>query len=206
MFTKICSKCKREFPHTAEYFYRQKGDFKSECKLCSAVRRKNYYEKNKQKENEQNLEYYHKHRDFEIQRMRTRRIQNPELISFWRKTHYRKNYKNMLIMWNIRKAHKAKIRSDFTLEQWENCKNFFNNRCCYCSKDDVLEQDHFIAFSKGGAYAVENIVPACKSCNSSKGDNDFKDWYSFWIHYSLEREQKILQYIELNRMKIYADL
>ena len=33
-----------------------------------------------------------------------------------------------------------------------------------------LTQDHVIPLSKGGQHIKENIVPACPSCNSKKGN------------------------------------
>jgi 5-methylcytosine-specific restriction endonuclease McrA len=46
----------------------------------------------------------------------------------------------------------------------------FDNRCAYCGgRPSVLEMDHVVALSRGGKHIAENIVPACKPCNSSKG-------------------------------------
>jgi len=45
--------------------------------------------------------------------------------------------------------------------------------CHYCGTNKAkLTVDHFVPLSKGGAHALENFVPACKSCNSSKRDRD----------------------------------
>ncbi len=37
--------------------------------------------------------------------------------------------------------------------------------------------DHVVPLSKGGANAAHNSVPACTSCNTSKGNKDLRDWY-----------------------------
>lgn len=48
---------------------------------------------------------------------------------------------------------------------------FFGHRCWMCGIDGVpLHMDHVKPISKGGAHMLSNIRPACKSCNSSKGD------------------------------------
>ncbi|KKN38025.1 hypothetical protein LCGC14_0757370 [marine sediment metagenome] len=45
--------------------------------------------------------------------------------------------------------------------------------CAYCgSKSSNLTQDHIIPVARGGAYSVENIVPACSACNTAKGTKE----------------------------------
>jgi 5-methylcytosine-specific restriction endonuclease McrA len=57
----------------------------------------------------------------------------------------------------------------FTAKQWKEMKAAYGNRCAYClNVFERLTQDHVIPVSKGGAHSTSNIVPACKSCNSSK--------------------------------------
>ena len=105
-------------------------------------------------------------------------------------------------MINRRRKYRIKnLPSTFTLEQWEGCKKHFNNKCAYCGElADVLHQEHFIPVSSGGAYVIENIVPACSKCNLSKNKYDFFDWYYKQVFYSKSKEQKILQYLSDVRM------
>jgi 5-methylcytosine-specific restriction endonuclease McrA len=49
--------------------------------------------------------------------------------------------------------------------------------CIYCGASGALTQDHIIPVSKGGPDIPANIVPACKTCNSSKQDRDIFEWY-----------------------------
>ncbi len=43
------------------------------------------------------------------------------------------------------------------------------NKCVYCYRDDVkLTLDHVMPVSLGGTNDADNLVPACKSCNSRK--------------------------------------
>ncbi len=58
-----------------------------------------------------------------------------------------------------------------------------------------LEQEHFVPISSNGPYTANNIIPACKSCNSSKRDSDFFSWYPKQPFYSKRREAKILRYL-----------
>lgn len=60
--------------------------------------------------------------------------------------------------------------NDFTAAQWRDMKEHYEHRCVYCGKKTTrLTQDHIIPLSKEGAHTRDNIVPACKPCNSRKG-------------------------------------
>jgi 5-methylcytosine-specific restriction endonuclease McrA len=58
---------------------------------------------------------------------------------------------------------------DLTETQWTAIKAAYGHRCAYCGRRKPLTQDHVVPISKGGAHTAGNIVPACQSCNSSKG-------------------------------------
>jgi 5-methylcytosine-specific restriction endonuclease McrA len=45
-----------------------------------------------------------------------------------------------------------------------------NYTCQYCGCGKRLTLDHVIPRSKGGQHAWNNVVAACQSCNSRKGD------------------------------------
>lgn len=58
-----------------------------------------------------------------------------------------------------------------TREQWQDIKALYGHRCAYCDLPfERLTQDHVIPISKGGKHTAENVVPACRSCNSKKGN------------------------------------
>jgi 5-methylcytosine-specific restriction endonuclease McrA len=43
-------------------------------------------------------------------------------------------------------------------------------------RNTVLHQEHHIPVAKGGGYTPNNILPACQSCNLSKGSRDPVEW------------------------------
>lgn len=44
------------------------------------------------------------------------------------------------------------------------------NKCVYCSSKENLTLDHVLPRSRGGGSTWTNLVTACKTCNSKKGD------------------------------------
>ena len=69
-----------------------------------------------------------------------------------------------------REARKRSLPASMTLQEWRAIKAAYGHRCAYCGRRRVkLTRDHVIPTALGGAYAANNIVPACGPCNSSKG-------------------------------------
>lgn len=57
--------------------------------------------------------------------------------------------------------------------------------CCHCTKDLRVNQftlEHLLPRSKGGRYELDNLLPACGDCNSSRGNaEDLRPIYSEFI-------------------------
>ena len=50
--------------------------------------------------------------------------------------------------------------------------------CCYCGSVIALAADHLIPRKRGGPDKGDNLVWACRSCNSSKGASDALEWFA----------------------------
>ena len=48
--------------------------------------------------------------------------------------------------------------------------------CHYCASEAALTADHIIPRIKGGGDEASNLVPACASCNVSRGKRDYADF------------------------------
>ena len=48
--------------------------------------------------------------------------------------------------------------------------------CNYCGATEHLALDHIFPQKKGGKDDAENLIFACRSCNSSKGKKDLMEW------------------------------
>lgn len=86
--------------------------------------------------------------------------------------------------------------SELTEEQWEIAKAYFGHRCAYCGSKEDLTKDHLDPLANGGKLISTNIVPACRSCNSSKKDNNWLSWFQSKSFYDPKCAEKITQYID----------
>jgi 5-methylcytosine-specific restriction endonuclease McrA len=75
-----------------------------------------------------------------------------------------------------RRALKKAATATLTAQEWERILKRFAYRCAYCKRDVALTLDHVIPLVKGGQHSVDNVVPACLTCNCSKSNRDVKEW------------------------------
>ena len=66
--------------------------------------------------------------------------------------------------------------SDLSDAQWAALKAAWGG-CAYCgATDKPLQRDCVLALSRGGRYTLDNIAPACSSCNASKCNDEVTGW------------------------------
>lgn len=94
-----------------------------------------------------------------------------------------------------RLTRKKSLPSTLTTEQWTAVKEEFGGTCCYCGKEKPLTIDHFVPVNNMGELSIDNVLPACISCNCSKGAREFRSWFKLQTFYSKSREQKIMKYL-----------
>jgi 5-methylcytosine-specific restriction endonuclease McrA len=75
-----------------------------------------------------------------------------------------------------RKRRMARVTHDLSDEQWAALKAEWNG-CAYCGvTDKPLQRDCVLPISRGGRYTLDNIAPACGSCNASKCNDEVTSW------------------------------
>ena len=206
METKVCSKCKNELPATSEYFgadKRLKSGLQARCKECKRQYRlknkdmiaecnRKYREDNKDRMAERNRKYREDNKEY----FRQYRLKNKDRLAEYGRKHREENKEYHRSRVQKRKSFKRNLPSTLTASQWQHAQSYFNHSCAYCGRKAKLEQDHFWPLSRGGGYTATNIIPACRSCNCSKNNRPFEEWYPTHESYSPEREAKIYQYFE----------
>ena len=63
-----------------------------------------------------------------------------------------------------------------TLFDDEKIKLLSGSKCSYCGSTENLALDHIFSQKMGGKDSGDNLIYACRSCNSSKGKKDMMEW------------------------------
>ena len=70
----------------------------------------------------------------------------------------------------------AAVDHDLTPEQWTALQEAWGG-CAYCGAVGTpLQKDCVLPLSRGGRYTLDNIAPACRSCNASKCNDEVTGW------------------------------
>lgn len=179
-----CKECGQQKTHQAfglckacylrQYKARDKDRWAEYHKEYEEKRRGSRIEYNREK----SVESYRRHRGKVIQRSKDRYRANPEAklskSREWDKGHRAEKHQYFK-RWINRKRSNGDVPG-LTLKEWKTILVVFNHRCAYCGATDRITQDHVIPLSQGGTDSIENVVPACRSCNSSKGDKTPEEW------------------------------
>lgn len=175
---KTCNICGERHPRTNEYFSKEqhgRDGLTTYCKQCGNERLYKYYEENHDKKIEHQTKW---------------RRNNLELHN--------------LITGESRSKAKAKeagVEYNYSVEEWIELKEDFNNTCGYCGlhqsrTNHTIGQDHIIPSKKGGPHDATNVIPSCIHCNSSKGQRDVFEWFREQEFYTEKREQTIKDIME----------
>ncbi|MBX9470400.1 HNH endonuclease [Microcella sp.] len=75
-----------------------------------------------------------------------------------------------------RRKRVAAVDNDLTSAEWALLQQLWGG-CAYCGATDrPLQRDCVQPIARGGRYTIDNIVPACGSCNASKSNNEVTSW------------------------------
>lgn len=147
----ICTKCGETKP-PSEYYRRYRY-----CKACARRQMAAYASANRERVAEYKAGWLKANRE---RSRATRAALSPE--QKWANLH------------RIRMA-RAGVPVGHTAAEWFAVVALCDGRCVYCG-EPATTQDHVIPLSRGGDDGIENVVPACRSCNSSKKDKLPSEW------------------------------
>jgi hypothetical protein len=69
-----------------------------------------------------------------------------------------------------------RVEHDLSVAQWTALQVAWGG-CAYCgATGKPLQRDCVLPLSRGGRYTLDNIVPACRSCNTSKCNDEVVGW------------------------------
>ena len=140
--------------------------------IIHARRKKESYQRNREKVLATNRLYNLKHRE-----------EKAEASREWRRLHPRKAKALSMRSKHVYRARLAKAKGFFTYREFRNLCKKYGYRCLSCGKTEqqlfdinrVLVPDHVKPISRGGSNSIDNIQPLCHSikngrngCNNSK--------------------------------------
>lgn len=86
------------------------------------------------------------------------------------------------------------VVNDLTADQWAALKAAWSG-CAYCgATDTALQRDCVMAISRGGRYTIDNVVPACAPCNTSKCNEEVTAWLR---RKRLDERKFLTRYVEI---------
>jgi hypothetical protein len=198
---KACSICEVEKELTEFYSQKRKTGhiyYHPECKSCTSKRSVNWQKGNPEQQKQIFKNYNAKPERKKMVKQDDKSARDRGLRTEWRREHkdregiYRENHTNHLI----------------TDNEWESCLNYFDWSCAYCemSYDDHIkeygQQLHKEHANHDGNDYIDNCIPSCRTCNTSKHDKDFTEWYNENnTHYKKRRLNKIIKWITGDWMK-----
>ena len=87
------------------------------------------------------------------------------------------------------------VVNDLTDAQWTAIQAAWGG-CAYCGRSDqAMQRDCVLAISRGGRYTLENVVPACRSCNASKSNDEVTSWMR---RRRMDEPAFLLRWVEIN--------
>jgi 5-methylcytosine-specific restriction endonuclease McrA len=85
--------------------------------------------------------------------------------------------------------------NDLTAPQWVAIQAAWGG-CAYCGRaDGAMQKDCVLPLSRGGRYTLPNVVPACRTCNASKCNEEVTHWLR---RKRLDEAAFLLRYCEVN--------
>jgi 5-methylcytosine-specific restriction endonuclease McrA len=155
-----------------------------------------YYSENKEK-TKQRFDRYRKENPEKVSATKRksrekRKVEKPEYGKEYAREYRKKNTERVLSYgrkWSASNLDKIRIKSGnrrakikkvpgngWTVADERQLIEDYCYCCAYCGKKAKPTMDHIVPIAKGGTHSIENIVPACQSCNSSKNDDSLLIW------------------------------
>lgn len=89
-----------------------------------------------------------------------------------------------------------RVEHDLTAEQWQSLQDHWGG-CAYCGTQVAsMQKDCVLALSRGGRYTLDNIAPACRSCNASKLNHEVTTWMR---RKKLDEQAFLVRHYEIGR-------
>ena len=167
------------------------------------------YRKNNRKElSEKKKIYYEKRKEDKKEKSKMYRENNKQAIAIKYNLYLKtpKGKEKIRRGAHKRKALKQQSGGSYTSSQWEECKQFFDNKCAYSGQPITLDNshvEHIVPISKGGTSYIWNLCLSLNVINLSKHNSDMEEWYRKQKYFTEERLDRVYKWQEYSYSKYH---
>ena len=173
-FANLCKPCKKEYDRqyvakNKDRLDKQKSDYRKtpEAKALKAKYDKEYRDRNKKKIYDRQKKWVKENKE-RIKKQRKEYYRANKAKKAQYDEDYRKNnYDKRRVYEQKRRATKLNNGTFKILDK--EIKRLYDSPCAWCHSQDDITADHLVPLARGGAHSIGNLIPLCRSCNSSKG-------------------------------------
>lgn len=79
----------------------------------------------------------------------------------------------------------------------------WDHKCAYC-EDTATSLDHIVPRFRSGSSNRNNLVPACRRCNTSKASSKVDEWFSNQEFFSQVRMDRINNWIKQEPIDVFV--
>jgi len=194
---KTCNRC-GVMKHLADFSpdRRLRDGVQGMCRQCRAAGELARWRRDPESARRRTRAQYHKHRAKRLAKHAAWQRENKDRLSDYRRERWHANptardkQKVATAAWYRRHPEKvaaknrnryARVRAgggSVTAEEWAAMLSAYSGKCAYCgTAADRIDLDHMVPLSRGGVHVIENVIPACLRCNSSKGARTPLEWF-----------------------------
>lgn len=190
---KTCTKCGLAKP-LAEFARRRRaipGDLQAQCKECRREQKRAWKARNPERDKEHWLRWRAKQPEGTLPYQRRWYEQDPERNREQRRVWKEANRDKVNEAERLRYAANIEVarqrareyqhrrrgmRGPVSVETMARTLELLDHACTYCGSIEKIEIDHIVPLSRGGTHEPENLAPACRACNRSKGAKLLSEW------------------------------
>lgn len=79
----------------------------------------------------------------------------------------------------------------------------WDHGCGYCG-EPATSLDHIVPRFRSGSSHRNNLIPACRRCNSNKASSKMEEWYRQQSYFSEERLVKIQNWMSEDLVSLFS--
>lgn len=193
--TKVCTRCHQSLPLAAFHKCKSHADgFEYACQACLEAKRQESFERYAARRHA----YYLANRGTILKQSRAWGVANRTARYAASRKWIKAHPDAPTLAVNRRRARLMNAPATLTQEEWQDILATFNGHCAYCllpfSAVRSPTMDHIKPIIHGGGHTAENVIPACRSCNSSKHTMSLLEFAAYrWGNYRMQDGSAVLK-------------